>query len=72
LTKSCAEANIIYFRPESVLSLEHYFASKSFSAVCEAFTKAYLVMEVPNKKTEKRLVTFRICQSAETGCDVSC
>jgi hypothetical protein len=37
--------------------LEHYFASKSFAAVREAFCSAYPDKEVPNKTTIHRLVT---------------
>jgi hypothetical protein len=41
--------------------LEHYFASKSFVAVREAFSNAYPDKEVPNKRTMHRLVTeFRV------------
>jgi hypothetical protein len=40
-----------------VFILEHYFAPKSFVAVCEAFSSAYRDREVPNKTTIHRLVT---------------
>jgi hypothetical protein len=40
-----------------VLILKHYFASKSFAAVREAFSIAYPDKEVPNKTTIHRLVT---------------
>jgi hypothetical protein len=39
-----------------VFILEHYFASKSFTAVREAFSNAYPDNEVPNKTTIHRLV----------------
>jgi hypothetical protein len=39
-----------------VFILEHYFASKSFAAVREAFSNAYPDKEV-SKTTTKRLVT---------------
>jgi hypothetical protein len=40
-----------------VFILEHYFASKSFAAVREAFSNAYPEKEVPNKTTIRPLVT---------------
>jgi hypothetical protein len=47
-----------------VFILEHYFASKSFAAVREAFSNAYPDKEVPNKTTIHRLVTtFRDTES---------
>jgi hypothetical protein len=47
-----------------VFILEHYFVSKAFAAVREAFSNAYPEKEVPNKTTIHRLVTeFR-----DTGC----
>jgi hypothetical protein len=62
VAKKCAGANPVYSRAERVFILEHYFASKSFAAVREAFSNAYPDKEVPNK-TIRRLVTkFR-----ETG-----
>jgi hypothetical protein len=48
---------MMYSRAERVFILEHYFASKSFSAVREAFSNAYPDKEVPNKTTVHRLVT---------------
>jgi hypothetical protein len=50
-----------------VFILEHYFTSKSFAAVHEAFSNAYPDKGVPNKTTVHRLVTkFRdtgsVCQ----------
>jgi hypothetical protein len=43
---------------------EHYFASKSFAAIREAFSNAYPDKEVPNKTTIHRLVTkFRDTKS---------
>jgi hypothetical protein len=40
---------MVYSRAERVFILEHYFASKSFAAVPEAFNNAYPDKEVPNK-----------------------
>jgi hypothetical protein len=48
---------MVYSRAERVFILEHYFASKSFAAVREAFSNAYPDKEVPNKTTIHRLVT---------------
>jgi hypothetical protein len=45
------------FTTEHGFILEHYFASKSFAAVREAFSNAYPDKEVPNKTTIQRLVT---------------
>jgi hypothetical protein len=53
LRKSGAGANMVYSRAERVFILEHYFVSKSFAAVREAFSSAYPVKEVPHKTTEK-------------------
>jgi hypothetical protein len=39
----------MYSRVEHAFILEHYFASKSFAAVREAFSNAYPDKEVPNK-----------------------
>jgi hypothetical protein len=41
---------MLYLRAERVFILEHYFASKSFAAVREAFSNAYPDKDVPNKK----------------------
>jgi hypothetical protein len=57
LRKSCAVANMVYSRSERVLILEHYFTSKSFAAVREAFSNAYPDKELLNKTTIHRLVT---------------
>jgi hypothetical protein len=38
LRKSCAGPNMVYSRTERVFVLEHYFASKSFAVVHEAFS----------------------------------
>jgi hypothetical protein len=52
---------MVYSRAEHVFILEHYFASKSFAAVREAFSNAYPDKEVPNKTPTHRLVTkFRV------------
>jgi len=46
---------------EGVFILEHYFASKSFAAIREAFNNAYPDSEAPNKTTLHRLVIkFRV------------
>jgi hypothetical protein len=47
----------VYSKAERVFILEHYFTSKSFAAVREAFSNAYPDKEVPNKTTVERLVT---------------
>jgi hypothetical protein len=41
-----------------VFVLEHYFPTKSFGAVCEAFSNAYSDKEVSNKTTIHRLLTI--------------
>jgi hypothetical protein len=51
---------MVYSRAERVFILEHYFASKSFAAVREAFSNAYSDKEVSNKTTIHRLVKFRL------------
>jgi hypothetical protein len=56
MQKNCAGANMVYSR-ECVFILEHYFASKSFAAVREAFSNVYPDKEVPNKTTVHREVT---------------
>jgi hypothetical protein len=38
LRKSCAGASTVYSQAQSLFILEHYFASKSSAAVCEAPT----------------------------------
>jgi rRNA maturation protein Rpf1 len=48
---------MVYSRAERVFILEHYFASKSFPAVREAFSSAYPDKDVPNMTTIHRLVT---------------
>jgi hypothetical protein len=48
---------MFYSRAESSFIREHYFASKSFSALREEFTSAYPDKKVPNKTTTHRLVT---------------
>jgi hypothetical protein len=57
LRKSCSDANMEYSRAERVFILEHYFASKSFAAVREAFSNAYPDKEVQNKTTVHQMVT---------------
>jgi hypothetical protein len=48
---------MVYSRAELVFISEHYFASKSFAVVREAFGNAYPDREVPNKTTMHKLVT---------------
>jgi hypothetical protein len=48
---------MVYSRAKCVIILEHYFASKSSSAVREAFSNEYPDKEIPNKTTTHRLVT---------------
>jgi hypothetical protein len=48
---------MVYSRAERVFILEHYFTSKLFAVVREAFSNAYPDKEVPNKTTIHRLVT---------------
>jgi hypothetical protein len=56
----CTSSNMVQSRGERVFILEHYFASKSSSAVREAFSNAYPDKEVTSKTTIHRLVrTFR-------------
>jgi hypothetical protein len=44
-----------------VFILEHYFTSKSFAVVREAFSNAYPDKEVPNKiKVERMIRKFRV------------
>jgi hypothetical protein len=51
LRKSCGGANMVCSRAEHVLLLEHFFTSKSFAAVCEAFSTSYPDKEIPNETT---------------------
>jgi hypothetical protein len=65
MRKSCTGVIMVFSRAEPVSILEHYFASKSFEAVREAFSNVYNDEEVPNKITIHRLViTF-----LDTGSD---
>jgi hypothetical protein len=57
LRKSCAGANMVHSQAERVSILEHYFASKSFAAVREAFSNAFPDKVVANMTTVHRLVT---------------
>jgi hypothetical protein len=59
----CADANMAYSRAEHVFILEHYFATKSFAAVREAFSNAYRDKEVPNKTIHQVVTTFRETES---------
>jgi hypothetical protein len=43
--------SMVYSQAERVFILEHYFASKSFVAIREAFGNLYLDKEVLNKTT---------------------
>jgi hypothetical protein len=49
LCKSCARVNMQYSRAECVFTFNHYFASKSLVAICEAFNTVYPDKEVPNQ-----------------------
>jgi hypothetical protein len=48
---------MVHSPTERVFILEHYFASKSFAAVREAFSNVYPDREVPNETTVHRLIT---------------
>jgi hypothetical protein len=61
---------MVYSRAERVFILEHYFASKSFAAVREAFSNAHPDKEVPNKTTIHRLVTKFWGQGKDCLCQV--
>jgi hypothetical protein len=62
----------LYPRAERVFVLEHYFASKSFAAVREAFSNAYPDKKVPNKTTIHRAFTeFRDTGSVCDKCSSS-
>jgi hypothetical protein len=67
LRKICAGANVMYSQAERVFIFEHYFASKSFTAVREAFSNAYSDKEVPNKTMNQLVTKFwdtgRVCVS---------
>jgi hypothetical protein len=65
--KSCAGAKIVYSRAEHVFIPKHYFASKLFAAVREAFSNAYPDKKVPNKTAIHRLV--RIFRETGSICD---
>jgi hypothetical protein len=58
LSENCACANTVYSRAEHVYVLEHYFASKNFAAVREAFSSLYPDKEVPNNTEIYRLFAF--------------
>jgi hypothetical protein len=45
-------------RAERMFILEHYFESKSFAAVREAFSNAYPDKEVPNKTIHRPVTKF--------------
>jgi hypothetical protein len=51
LRKSCASANTVHSRAERMFILEHYFVSKSFAVVREAFSSAYPDSEGTNMTT---------------------
>jgi hypothetical protein len=48
---------MVYSQAECVFILEHYFGSKSYDTVREAFSNAYTDKEVPNKTTIHQVVT---------------
>jgi hypothetical protein len=58
---------MVYSRAERVFILEHYFASKSFTAVRKAFSNVCSDKEIPNKTTVHRLVTK--CRDTGSVCD---
>jgi hypothetical protein len=65
LRKSFSGANV-YSWAEHVFILEHYFSSKSFAAVRDAFSSAYHDKEVLNKTTPptgNKILGHRICLS---------
>jgi hypothetical protein len=57
MCRSSTGVNMVYSRAEQVFIFEHFFASKSFAAVREAFSNAYPDKDVPNKITIHRLAT---------------
>jgi hypothetical protein len=48
--------NAVYSQVERVLILERHFASKSFPAIRDSFSFAYLDKKVPNNTTVYQLV----------------
>jgi hypothetical protein len=50
---------LVYSWEERVFILEHYFTSKSFAAVCEAFNNVYRDKEVPSKTVHLLVTKFR-------------
>jgi hypothetical protein len=69
LRRSCAGAKMVYSRTELAFILGHYFASKSFAAVPEAFTNVFHYKEVPNKTTDQ-MVTFQCIPFFEKVVDI--
>jgi hypothetical protein len=64
--KRCRCEHVVFKSRMWAFILEHHFASKSLTAVHEAFSNARPYMEVPNKMTIRRLVikfhgTGRVC-----------
>jgi hypothetical protein len=57
LSKICAGVNMLYSRTAHTFTLEHYFASKSFTAAREAFSNSYPDEYVSNKSIINRLET---------------
>jgi hypothetical protein len=51
---------MMYSRAERVFILEHYFTSKSFAAVREAFSNVYPDKKVPNKTVTHMVTYFRM------------
>jgi hypothetical protein len=62
---------MVYSRTERVFILEHYFASKSFVAVREAFSNAYPDKELPNKTIHRLVTKFRDTGSVCDKCSSS-
>jgi hypothetical protein len=52
-------SNMVCAGAESVLILEYYFASKSFTAIREVFSNAYPDNEVQSKTMHHLATTFR-------------
>jgi hypothetical protein len=68
---SCAGTNIVYSQTECVFILEHYFASKLFAAVREAFSNVYPVNEVPNQFLTGNISGHRNCLSVTSALQVT-
>jgi hypothetical protein len=58
---------------ECVFILKHYFASKSFAAVCRTYTSVYPDKEGPYKTglTGNKSLVYRKCLSVTSACQVT-